>query len=81
MRLYHHHHPHALQCSPGRHVLDSQLDGKKWVTADTLTLADFALSTPLAFAVPAELPLGDFRNVQRWSRPVQGLDAWKETGK
>jgi glutathione S-transferase len=62
-------------------VLDAQLDGKQWVTGDTLTLGDFALSTPLAFAGPAELPLGDFRNIQRWLRAVQALDAWKETGK
>jgi glutathione S-transferase len=62
-------------------VLDSQLDGKKWVTGDTLTLADFALATPLAFTVPAELPLGDFRNIQRWFGTVQDLEAWRETGK
>lgn len=68
----------VLDCA---RVLDAQLSDKKWVTGDTLTLADFALATPLAFMTPAALPLADHRNIQRWFRSVQELDAWKETGK
>ena len=62
-------------------VLDAQLAGRQWVTGDALTLADFALATPLAFMGPAELPLRAHRNVMRWFAAVQELDAWKETGK
>ena len=62
-------------------VLDAQLADKPWVTGETLTLADFALATPLSFSGPAQLPLEDCRNIQRWFRSVRELSAWKETGK
>jgi glutathione S-transferase len=60
-------------------VLDAHLAGKKWVLGDRLTLADYALASPLMAIVPAKLPVNGFANLMTWLRRVEGLDAWKKT--
>jgi glutathione S-transferase len=61
-------------------VLDAQLRGKQWVLGDKLTLADFALATPLSVTESAKVPLKNYANMQAWFGRVQELDAWKRTG-
>jgi glutathione S-transferase len=60
-------------------VLDAQLSGKQWVLGDKLTLADFALATPLSVTESAKVPLKTYANMQAWFERVQELDAWKRT--
>jgi glutathione S-transferase len=60
-------------------ILDAQLDGKQWVLGNKVTLADFALATPLSVTEQARVPLAQYANVQSWFKRVQGLDAWKRT--
>jgi glutathione S-transferase len=62
-------------------VLDAHLasTGKPWVAGNRLTLADLALSTPLAVLEPAKLPVRGFEHLLAWFGRVQALDAWKRT--
>jgi glutathione S-transferase len=60
-------------------VLDAQLAGRTWVAQDRLTLADLSLAASFALAVPARLPIEDYRHLRAWLGRVQELDAWQRT--
>lgn len=60
-------------------VLDAHLADRDWISGDALSLADLAIVTPLAAAVPAKLPVTDLKNLQRWLARVQMLEVWKKT--
>jgi glutathione S-transferase len=60
-------------------VLDQHLVGRTWVAQDKVTLADFALATPLMTMDRARLPVKDRPKLMRWFARVQELDAWKKT--
>ena len=60
-------------------VLDAHLAGRDWICGDALSLADFAVASPLAATVPAKLPVAELSNVQRWFAQVQKLEAWQRT--
>ena len=47
-------------------VLDGNMADKKYVTGDTLTLADFSIGVCFGYAVPLELPLDDLDNINTW---------------
>jgi glutathione S-transferase len=57
-------------------VLDGHLAGKQWIAQDRLTLADFAVASPLMHTQAAQLPVTDFKNLQAWFARVRSLDAW-----
>jgi glutathione S-transferase len=59
-------------------VLDDHLARNEWIAQDKLTLADFAIASPLMHTVAAELPVTGYENVQAWFARVQALDAWKK---
>ena len=61
-------------------VLDRHLDGKQWIAQDRLTLADLAVAAPLMHVEAAQLPIAEFRNIQRWFARVKSLDAWAKSG-
>jgi glutathione S-transferase len=60
-------------------VLDGQLKGKKFVTGDTLTLADFSLGAPLNYSAQARYPLEQYGEVRRWHASLLALPAWQKT--
>jgi glutathione S-transferase len=60
-------------------ILDAHLNGRRWVTGDRLTLADYALAAPLMAIGPAKLPVKGFENLMGWFGRVQELEAWKRT--
>lgn len=60
-------------------VLDAHLAGRRWVTQDRLTIADFALAAPLMHRRAAQLPVERFENLDAWFSRVQALDAWAKT--
>jgi glutathione S-transferase len=61
-------------------MLDEHLAGKSWIAQDRLTLADFAIASPLMAIGPARLPVTDRANLLAWFSRVEALDAWKRTG-
>jgi glutathione S-transferase len=60
-------------------VLDGQLKGRKFVTGDTLTVADFSLGTPLNYAEMAHLPIEPYAEIRRWFAALSALPAWQKT--
>jgi len=60
-------------------VLDDQLKGKRFVTGDTLTIADFSLGAPLNLANMARLPVESYGEIKRWHATLTALPAWQKT--
>lgn len=60
-------------------VLDGQLKGRKFVTGERLTLADFGIGAPLNLAEMAGLPLKDYGEIARWHGTLRALPAWQKT--
>lgn len=59
-------------------VLNATLRGRRWVTGDTLTVADFGLAAPLLYAGPAGIPLADYPEIARWYAAIAELPGWKK---
>jgi glutathione S-transferase len=60
-------------------VLDGQLKNKKYVTGDTLTLADFSLGSAMNFAEMAHYPVDAYGEIKRWYATLRDLPAWQKT--
>jgi len=59
-------------------VLNSHLEGRRYVFGDGLTVADFALASFLPHAREAMLPLDEFAEIRRWYAQLEQLPAWRE---
>ena len=60
-------------------VLDQRLAGKRYVVGDALTVADLTLAASLMYAKQADVPVGEFPNVEAWLTRIGEMDAWKKT--
>jgi len=60
-------------------VLDGQLETRKFVTGDVLTLADFSLGAPLNYAAEGRFPLQPYPDIRRWHASLMSLPAWQTT--
>ena len=60
-------------------VLDDYLEGRKFLVGDSLTLADVTNAVVVQFAAPAKLPIGEFKEIQRWFASLDQFPAWKAT--
>jgi glutathione S-transferase len=60
-------------------VLDGQLRGKKFVTGDTLTLADFSLGAAMNLVGVAHYPIEPYAEIKRWYETLRALPAWQKT--
>jgi glutathione S-transferase len=60
-------------------VLDGQLEGKRFLLGETLTLADFSLGAAMILAEAAHLPLAPYRAIARWHATLAALPAWRQT--
>ncbi len=59
-------------------VLNAHLKGRKFVTGDQISVADFSLGAPLIMAVPAQFPLEDYAEIRRWYAQLTALPAWQK---
>jgi glutathione S-transferase len=59
--------------------LDSYLAGRRWLSGDAVTLADYAVAAPLMYKDRARLPLEKYTHLLAWFGRVQELDAWRQT--
>jgi glutathione S-transferase len=59
-------------------VLDDHLNGRKYLVADTLSVADFAVAITLPYAQQTHLPLDGFTHIERWHDRLNELPAWRE---
>jgi glutathione S-transferase len=60
-------------------ILDAQLQGRKWILGDDLTLADFSVGACFSYAQPSGLPLDEYPNIKAWLARLDALPAWKNT--
>ncbi len=60
-------------------VLDRHLGRHEWLVDDAMTLADFIVVAPLAYAEQARIPLENYSNIKRWLARLMALPAWQET--
>jgi glutathione S-transferase len=60
-------------------VLNTRLDGKRYLVGESLTLADLTVASSLMYAKQTEIPLGEYPNVQAWFSRISEMDAWKKT--
>jgi glutathione S-transferase len=60
-------------------VLDGQLKGRRFVTGDALTVADFSLGAPMNLADMACFPIEPYREIRRWHEALRALPAWQKT--
>ncbi|MDL2355316.1 MAG: glutathione S-transferase family protein, partial [Pseudomonadota bacterium] len=67
----------AAEIAPLAALIDAQLTGRRWVTGETLTLADFALASSLIYLDQARLPVTGCANLMAWYARVQALDVWQ----
>ena len=60
-------------------MLDAHLTKQKYLVGDALTIADFAVASPLFYAKEAELPLAPYSHIRGWFERVSALPCWRET--
>lgn len=59
-------------------VLEAHLQGRSFVLGDALSVADFALSSALPYAMEAKLPLEPFPAIRAWHGRLAALPGWRE---
>jgi len=60
-------------------VLTDALRGRKWLTGDALTIADFAIGAWVPIARVLELPVEKFPEIGRWYDGLASLPGWRES--
>ena len=60
-------------------VLDGQLEGRRFVLGDGLSLADLAVAGNFSYAGPAGLPVAEFANITRWLGELDRIPAWRDS--
>lgn len=58
-------------------VLNESLEGRDYVSGDTLTLADVSLIASLSYVDAAQLTLQNYPNVRAWRERLEATDAFK----
>jgi glutathione S-transferase len=58
-------------------VLNESLKGRRWLTGDTPTIADFSVGGLVPSAERLQLPVAGFPELQRWYRGLASLEGWK----
>jgi glutathione S-transferase len=58
-------------------VLDRQLQGRRFIVNDQLTLADFCVAASLTVAQPIKLSLSDYPNIRRWLAGLEDQPGWR----
>lgn len=59
-------------------LLEMQLEGKKFVAADHLTIADFSIYTTLGVVNVYGFDMSPFKNISAWSERIEQLPYNKE---
>ena len=60
-------------------VLDDVLSKSRYVAGENLTVADFAIGSPMCIAEQAKFPIEPFRSIQRWKADLKSLPSWTKT--
>src|SRR5208282_3255638 len=60
-------------------ILDARLAKSKWLTGDTVTIADIAVAAPMHVHKSQRLPLDEHPNHKRWMADVEQWPCWQKT--
>ena len=60
-------------------VLDAHMADRRWISGDSLTLADLSIAAAYACAAPGKAPVAWYANLQRWFARVQTLECWQRS--
>jgi glutathione S-transferase len=60
-------------------MLNAHLTKQQYLVGNTLTIADFAATSPLFYAKQAELPLQPYPQIRGWFDRVSALPCWRDT--
>jgi len=60
-------------------VLNDYIRDRHWLVGEDVTLADFAVASPLDLAEKAHIPVADYDEIKRWYGNIEELDAWKQS--
>ena len=58
-------------------VLNQHLTGRKWLTGNDLTIADFSVGAMVSVAERLQLPVAKFPEITRWYDRLASLPAWQ----
>jgi glutathione S-transferase len=59
-------------------VLDGCLKGRKWLTGNDLTIADYSVGAWMAVSQLAQYPLAKYTEINRWYGALSSQPGWKE---
>jgi glutathione S-transferase len=59
-------------------VLDGCLKGRKWLTGNDLTIADYSIGAWMAVSQLAQYPLARYTEINRWYSALSSQPGWKE---
>lgn len=59
-------------------ILDAHLKGRKFLTGNNLTLADFSIAPWLNSAERAQYPIAPHREIRRWHASLMEFPAWRK---
>jgi glutathione S-transferase len=59
-------------------VLDGCLKGRKWLTGNELTIADYSVGAWMAVSQLAQYPLAKYTEINRWYSALSSQPGWKE---
>ena len=59
-------------------VLDGHLKGRRWLTGDQLTIADFSIGALVPTAQRMKLAVERFGEIARWYDALSALPAWRD---
>jgi len=57
-------------------VLDGQLGATRYVAGDRMTVADLSLAADFVSADQAQMPLGEYRHINRWIAEMRATSGW-----
>ena len=60
-------------------ILDTHLQGHRYLTGEDLDISDFSLAASLMFWQQAEIPLQDYPAILHWLSDLQGTDWWQQS--
>jgi glutathione S-transferase len=60
-------------------VLNGQLESRKWILGDDLTVADFSVGACFSYAEPSGLPWDNYKAIKAWYTRLGEVPAWKNT--
>lgn len=60
-------------------VLDQHLEGREYILGKNLTAVDFNIASNLMYADAAKLPWNGYKNIVKWYKHIETVDAWKKS--